>query len=92
MVKQDLREELQSSVDEELIFFDNLSYDNSIIGITDDNRVAYSYSKMIPEAMEQLECDEIDAIEWIEYNTIRALGYFNEEKKPIIIYDEYFTE
>lgn len=33
------------------------------------------------------DCDEIDAIEWIEYNTIRALPYAGD-KAPVIVYEE----
>lgn len=89
MVNKELREELQSRVDNDLLFFDDLSYDNAIIGLTHDNRVAYLFSKMVIEAREQLQCDEADAIEWIEYNTIRALNYYTEEDKPVIIYDDF---
>ena len=39
MVNKELREELQSRVDNDLLFFDDLSYDNAIIGLTHDNRV-----------------------------------------------------
>ena len=88
MVNQELREELQSRVDDELVFFDNLSFDNSIIGLTHDNRVAYLFSKMIDETKEQLDCgDDMEAIEWLEYNTIRGLSYYSHENKPVIIYD-----
>lgn len=87
MVNKELREELISRVDDDLVFFDNLSFDNSIIGLTHDNRVAYLFSKMIEETKEQLNCNDTDAIEWLEYNTIRALSYFGHENKPVIIYD-----
>ena len=88
MVKKELREELQDRTDEDLLFFDDLSFDNSIIGITLDGRVDYLYSKMIVEAMEQLKCSEEEALEWIDYNTIRALNYITDEHKPVVIFDE----
>jgi len=62
--------------EEPTYFFDNHAYDNSIIGITDDGILIYSYEKM--------NCDETDAIEWIEYNTMRALPYLGD-RHPIII-------
>lgn len=89
MVNEELRKELQSRTDEELLFFDNLSFDNSIIGLTHDNRVAYLYSKMVLEARKELECSELEAIEWIDYNTIRALSYLSNENKPVIIFDDF---
>ena len=30
-----------------MIFFDNLSYDNAIIGISTDDRIIYSYDKLL---------------------------------------------
>lgn len=92
MVNNELREELKDRTDEPLLFFDDLSFDNSIVGLTHDDRVAYLYSKMIKEAMSELssdtyECTEEDAIDWIDYNTIRALSYINDEHKPVIIFD-----
>lgn len=87
MRNDELREELQHQYDNELIFFDMVAYDNSIIGITTDNRVVYSFSQMVEELSRDLEIDELDAIEWIEYNTIRASAYFSEPNAPIIVYD-----
>ena len=66
--------------------FDNESYDYSIIGLTDDNRVVYSYESMIIELMKTNNWTEEEAIEWIEYNTLRALPYDQGVgKKPIIV-------
>jgi hypothetical protein len=68
------------------IVFDNESYDNSIIGVTFDDRAIYSYDRMVTEYMEDNECSEEDAIDWIEYNTMRALPYF-PEPRPMIVYE-----
>ena len=80
-VNQRIRYELP----EDAIVFDNMSYDNSIVGVTTDNRVVYDYDKMILELMEDEEWSYDDAIEWIEYNTIRSLPYAGEYA-PIIMY------
>lgn len=66
------------------IILDNAYYDNSIIGITADNRLVYSKDKMIKEYMQDEECDEEDAIEWLEYNTLRAIPYFGKQT-PIVV-------
>lgn len=29
----------------------------------------------------------IEAVEWLDYNTIRSLPYFDEETRPIIMYE-----
>jgi hypothetical protein len=82
MVNEELRKELP----EEALILDNSSFDNSIIGITYDNRLVYSYEKMIEEFMLDNDCEEMDAIEWIDFNVIRSLPYFGE-KAPIVMFD-----
>lgn len=69
------------------VVFDNHAYDNSIIGITLDGKVIYGYERMIKELMNDEHWNETDAIEWVEYNTIRSLPYFGD-KAPIIVYLE----
>lgn len=80
-VNLELREELP----EDAIVFDNMSYDGSIIGVTTDDRVVYDYNKMIEELMQDEEWSYDDAVEWIDYNTIRALPYAGPNG-PIIMY------
>ena len=70
------------------IVFDNSSYDNSIVGVTLDGRVIYDYDLMIEEYMNDNDCSYEDAIDWIEYNTIRSLSYVGS-KAPVIV--ENFT-
>ena len=75
-----VREQLPSDA----LVFDNQSYDNSIIGITLDGRVIYSYERMVIECAEDNEWSEEEAIDWIDYNTIRSLPYAGE-KAPIVV-------
>ena len=79
-------EEQQLEEDEQPIILDNMSYDGSIVGVTDDNRLVYSYESMVEELMEDEGWDETEAVEWIDYNTIRAIPYMGE-RAPIILYD-----
>lgn len=46
MILQELREEIAEQC-EEAVLFDNPSFDKSIIGITDDGCVVYSFERMI---------------------------------------------
>ena len=78
-INKDIREALP----EDSMVFDNASYDNSIIGVSTDGRVIYSFSKMVEELMADNGWSEIEAIEWVEYNTIRALPYLGPNA-PII--------
>lgn len=65
--------------------FEDSSFDNSIIGVSLDGRLIYSFEKMVQEYMMDNNCDELCAIEWIEHNTLRALPYWGN-KAPIVVY------
>ena len=82
-----VNEEVRTMLPEDALVFDNESYDNSIIGTTFDGRAIYSFNRMVQEYMETYDCDETEAVEWIEYNTMRALPYY-AGKAPIIVYEE----
>ena len=66
------------------IILDNSAFDNSIIGVTLDGRLIYDYDKMIEEIIEDDGMSFDEAMEWIDYNTIRALPYAGSGA-PIII-------
>ena len=80
-INEDIRQEL----DDEAIVFNNPSFDNSIIGVTTDGQVVYDYEKMVEELMKDDDISEQEAIDWIEYNTIRALPYAGE-MRPVIMF------
>ena len=67
-----------------ITILDDYSYDDALIGVTTDDRAVYDYGKMVVWLMEKEGWSEAEAIEWIEYNTIRALGYFGPDG-PIIL-------
>lgn len=81
----DARERILNAGYEDVTYLTNYSYDDALIGISDDNRAVYDYDKMVKWLMEKEEFTEEEAIEWIDYNTIRALPYMGE-KAPIIMY------
>lgn len=70
---------------EDVLFLVNYSYDDALIGISEDGRAVYDYEKMIDWLMDKEGWSEIEAVEWIEYNTMRAIPYMGE-KSPIIMY------
>lgn len=76
--------EVRSKLPEWSVVFDNQSYDYLIIGTTFDGRVIYDYDLMIQEMVEETGCTVEDAIDWIDYNTINALGN-DGSKTPIIV-------
>lgn len=77
---------------EQPLFLDNQSYDNSIVGVTEDNRLVYDYNKMVEELMSDEGWTEEEAVEWLDYNTLRAIPYFESYgRAPIILYDTVET-
>ena len=70
---------------DDLMLLDNYSYDDAFVGVTEDGRAVYDFNKMVAWLMETEGFSQEDAIEWIEYNTIRALPYMGPDA-PIIMY------
>lgn len=82
-----VNQEIRNKLPPDTVVFDNHAYDNSIIGITFDGRAIYDFDKMTEELMQDEGWTDQEAIDWIEYNTIRALPY-GGEKAPLIVYTE----
>ena len=79
------REYLVSIGLEDAVCIDGPSFDDAIIGTSSDDRVVYSYSKMIDCLMANDDMTYEEAVEFIDYNTIRSLPYI--ENAPIVMYD-----
>ena len=65
-------------------YLTNYSYDDALIGGTDDGRAVYDYELMVEWLMDTEGWSYEDAAEWVNYNTIRALPYMGEDA-PIIL-------
>ena len=79
---------------ENSILLENYSYDSAIIGATKEGSVLYDYDLMIQWLQETEDFSYDDAVEWIEYNTLRAIPYmYNHGIVPTVVYkdeeDEY---
>ena len=62
-------------------------FDDAIIGVSEDSdecQVVYDFEKMIACLMKDGEMDRMGAIEFLEYDTLRALPYV-DFNPPIII-------
>ena len=84
----DIKEMSLCTYHDDVVVFNDKGYDNAIIGMTTDGRAVYSYEKMVASLIEE-GMDDIEAIDYIEYNTIRALCYIDkktEGRAPIIMY------
>lgn len=98
MVNEKLREEIAKQGYENSIVYDTPSFDDSIVGVTDTGKVAYSYELMVEEYVrddnpnyKELPSDEYydrctEAIEFIDYNTVRGTPYMaSYGTTPVII-------
>jgi hypothetical protein len=70
---------------EDVTILENYSYDDALIGVTEDGRAVCDYEKMVAWLVETEDFTELEAVEWIDYNTIRALPYMGD-KAPLIMY------
>ena len=80
----DAKDRLIAAGYEDVVVFENFSYDDALIGVSEDGRAVYDFEKMVDWLVrkEGFSCEE--AVEWIEFNTIRALPYY--VGAPIVIY------
>ena len=81
----DVKERLSNAEYEDVAYLINYSYDDALIGVTEDGRAVYDYNRMIEWLVATEGFTEEEAMEWIDYNTIRALPYMGENA-PIIVY------
>lgn len=77
-------EKLLNNGYEGIKYLTDFSYDSALIGVSHDDRAIYDYDLMIEWLIEDQGFTEIDAMEWIDYNTIRALPYMGNDS-PIIL-------
>lgn len=79
-----LKEKLQELGFEETIILENPSYSTAITGISSNGNLIYDYDLMIEYLIEHDNMSYEDAVEFIDYNTIRAIDYMGEFK-PIVM-------
>ena len=70
---------------DDVTYLVNYSYDDALIGVTEDGRAVYDFNKMVEWLMDKEGLTDTEAIEWIEFNTLRALPYMGN-RAPIIMY------
>ena len=80
-----IEELLLSNGYEGIKYLSNYSYDDALVGVTADGRTVYDFNKMIEWLMREEDCTYEEAVEWVEYNTIRAIPYMGDDG-PIVFY------
>ena len=66
-------------------YLTDYSYDTALIGVSHDDRAIYDYDLMVQWLVNEEGLSEEEAVEWIDYNTIRALPYMGEDG-PIVLH------
>ena len=66
-------------------YLTNYSYDTALVGVSHDNRAIYDYRLMVEWLVMEEGFTEEEAVEWIDFNTVRALPYMGHDS-PIIMY------
>ena len=70
----------------ETLLFENPGYETAFMGIDSSYHAIYDYNKMIEYLMVFDEMTEEEAVEFIEYNTIRALDYIGDMAPIVLMY------
>lgn len=82
MTQEELKQMLVKQGYGETILFENPDYSTAFIGISQDDRAVYDYELMVKHLIKTDNMEYDDAVEFIEYNTIRSLPYV--ENSPIV--------
>ena len=78
------RELIEDCGYEDVVIFENPSFNDAFIGISEDNRAVYEYELMVESLMNEDGMSWEEAAEFIDYNTIRSLPY--TASAPIVVY------
>lgn len=84
-MNQDIRDYVYEWGHENTLVFDNPDYDNAIIGVTHDGKAVYDYEEMVHCLINEEHMSDEEAMDFIDYNTIRSLPYAGEYA-PVIVY------
>lgn len=80
-----VEEKIENAGYDSVMVFSNNEYDTAFLGVTEDERAVYDYDLMVKWLVENGGgMTEMDAVEWIDFNVIRALPYY--KNSPIILY------
>jgi hypothetical protein len=80
-----IRAFLAEEIGPEVVMLDGPEFDDGIIGHY-NGRVVYSRRRIIDSLRHHNGWSEEDAVDWVEFNTIRSLPYMGE-RAPIVVND-----
>lgn len=73
---------------EDAVVLENPDYAEAFIGVSDEDRAVYDHRLMVKFLMDKEGMTEDQALDFIDYNTIRALPYMGEHR-PIIFLEAF---
>lgn len=81
--EEDLKDMITSLGYEDVLIFSNPDYASAFLGISECNRAVYDKDLMVEHLMRVEGMEEGEALEFIDYNTVRSLPYF--DKAPVVL-------
>ena len=71
-----------------IVVLEGDEFASGVVGITEDYKLVYSYEKLVKSLTNSYGSEE-DAVEWLEYNTLRAIPYMSSDGllAPVIIHE-----
>lgn len=69
---------------EDTPIFVNPDYADAFMGVSQDGRAVYDYEKMV-ESLTDENMTENEAVEFIEYNTMRTIPYMGEKSPSVVL-------
>lgn len=82
MTQEEIKNFITEMGCEEVLLFEDPCYDTAFVGLSEDDRAVYDYDLMVEYLVEKDGMEPDEAMEFIDYNTIRALPYY--ENHPIV--------
>ena len=78
---------------EDSVVFEHPDYDSAIIGYdANDSRVIYDFEKMVEHLMRVDDISYEDAVDFINYNTLRALPYAGSNGPIVLMSIEHYLD
>ena len=81
MTEKELKDGLVAMGFTDTILFANPGYEDAFIGVTPEGVALYDYNLMVQFLIEKEGWDEMEAVEWIDYNCSYGGGGY-----PIVVY------
>lgn len=76
---------------EDALKFESPSFDSAIIGVDYFGRLIYDYNKMVIDLMETENITEDEAVDFIDYNTLRSLPYYGHNAPIVLVNGEEYV-